>query len=322
MQGFSQWVELILVAILSYHAVDGYYRGFFLLFMETIGFLVALVGASLTYRFAAAWLESRFDMPHFFAGAVAFLAIWMAIDLSWPLIIKKVYKRVPEKWRHAKANQLAGILPGVVNGVLLFSVLLSVLLAFPIPPAIKAKVTQSPVARPMIRLASKIDAAMKPVLGPLAEQSLNLLTINPGTEDRLDLHFTLHDTTVDASSEQEMLISVNAERTSRGLVPLEWSNGLRDVARNHSIDMFGRGYFSHINPDGQSPSDRADAAGVKYGIVGENLALAPTNETAHQGLMESPGHRANILNPDFRKVGIGIIDGGVYGKMYTQLFSD
>jgi uncharacterized protein YkwD len=322
MQGFSQWVELILVAILSYHAVDGYYRGFFLLFMETIGFVVALLGASLTYRFAAAWLESRFDMPHFFASAVAFLVIWMAIDLSWPLLIKKVYRYVPEKWRHAKANQLAGILPGVMNGILLFSVLLSVILAFPIPATIKSKITGSPVARPMIRLSSWIDAAISPILGPLAQQSLNLLTIKPDTEDRLDLHFTLHDTKVSAPDEQEMFAMVNEERRARGLVLLEWSNGLRDVARSHSVDMFQRGYFSHVNPDGQSPSDRADASGVKYGIVGENLALAPATETAHQGLMDSPGHRANILNVDFRKIGIGVIDGGVYGKMYVQMFSD
>ena len=55
-------------------------------------------------------------------------------------------------------------------------------------------------------------------------------------------------------------------------------------------------------------------------MAGENLAGAPTVERAHSGLMNSPGHRANILNPNFTHVGIGIVDGGPYGKMYTQTF--
>jgi uncharacterized protein YkwD len=57
-------------------------------------------------------------------------------------------------------------------------------------------------------------------------------------------------------------------------------------------------------------------------VIGENLAYAPNLELAHTGLMNSEGHRANILSPDFNKVGIGIEDGGVYGLMVTQVFSN
>lgn len=61
---------------------------------------------------------------------------------------------------------------------------------------------------------------------------------------------------------------------------------------------------------------------VKFLSAGENIALAPTLETAHQSLMNSPGHRRNILDPDFGRVGIGIVDGGIYGKMFTQNFAN
>ena len=54
----------------------------------------------------------------------------------------------------------------------------------------------------------------------------------------------------------------------------------------------------------------------------ENLALAPNVDIAHKGLMNSPGHRANILSPSFGRVGIGVIDGGGYGKMFAQEFAD
>jgi uncharacterized protein YkwD len=86
--------------------------------------------------------------------------------------------------------------------------------------------------------------------------------------------------------------------------------------------MFARGYFAHETPEGESPFDRFNKAGITYRTAGENLALAPTLSLAHTGLMNSPGHRANILNPEFGRVGIGIIDGGLHGLMVTQDFRD
>jgi uncharacterized protein YkwD len=62
--------------------------------------------------------------------------------------------------------------------------------------------------------------------------------------------------------------------------------------------------------------------GVRFRTAGENLALAPTLDIAHNGLMNSPGHRANILRPQFGRLGIGILDGGRAGLMVTQKFRD
>src|SRR6185503_18152883 len=73
------------------------------------------------------------------------------------------------------------------------------------------------------------------------------------------------------------------------------------------------GYFAHETPEGLSPFDRMRAANVRFLVAGENLALAPTLSLAHTGLMNSPGHRANILRPQFGRVGIGIMDGGMRG---------
>ena len=97
---------------------------------------------------------------------------------------------------------------------------------------------------------------------------------------------------------------------------------LVQFARSYSLDMFQRGYFSHYNPEGESPFDRMEKAGITYTSAGENLALAPSVELSMQGLMNSPGHRVNILRPEFGKVGIGVMDGGIYGKMFTQEFTD
>ena len=117
-----------------------------------------------------------------------------------------------------------------------------------------------------------------------------------------------------------MLELVNSERTAAGLQPLAADPELTEVARQHSADMFKRGYFAHVTPENRSPFDRIREADVRFLTAGENLALAPTVQLAHNGLMNSPGHRANILPSSFGRVGIGIMDGGMHGLMVTQNF--
>lgn len=121
-------------------------------------------------------------------------------------------------------------------------------------------------------------------------------------------------------AEQTMLDLVNAERTKLGLKPLQIDLELVKLARLKSQDMINLNYFSHQSPTYGSPFEMMKAAGISYRLAGENLAGAPTVERAHTGLMNSPGHRANILNPSYTHIGIGAISGGRYGMMFTQLF--
>jgi uncharacterized protein YkwD len=86
--------------------------------------------------------------------------------------------------------------------------------------------------------------------------------------------------------------------------------------------MLQGGFFSHYDKEGRSPFDRMDDARIAYLSAGENLALAPNTDLAMQGLMNSPGHRANILSKNFGHVGIGVMDGGIYGKMFVQEFTN
>src|SRR6266436_10162438 len=113
---------------------------------------------------------------------------------------------------------------------------------------------------------------------------------------------------------------INVETIAAGLRPLAPDTELAEVARQHSVDMFARGYFAHATPEGRDPFERMREANVRFITAGENLALAPTLQIAHTGLMHSPGHRANILQREFGRVGIGIMDGGVHGLMVTQDF--
>lgn len=117
-----------------------------------------------------------------------------------------------------------------------------------------------------------------------------------------------------------MINLVNQERVSRGLAPLKVDMQLVETARLKSKDMVDNGYFAHQSPNLGSPFDMMRRAGVGYRYAGENLAGAPEVETAHRNLMNSPGHRANILSPNYTHIGIGIVDGSQYGQIFTQHF--
>ncbi|WP_298850764.1 CAP domain-containing protein [uncultured Ruegeria sp.] len=139
-----------------------------------------------------------------------------------------------------------------------------------------------------------------------------------------------------SSIEQEMLTLINAERTSRGLNPLQLETQLNDSSEDHSTWMLDTDMFSHTGSGGSSATQRMQAAGLDLEgnwRTGENIAWqsergAPgiSDDVAqlHQNLMNSPGHRANILNPDFDYIGIGIETGDMQGfdaVMVTQNFA-
>ncbi|KYG32392.1 CAP domain-containing protein [Alkalihalobacillus trypoxylicola] len=120
--------------------------------------------------------------------------------------------------------------------------------------------------------------------------------------------------------EQEMVNLVNQERQQRGLAPLTINNELTKVARVKAQDMIDNNYFDHQSPTYGSPFDMLNHFGISYRTAGENLAGNQSVGAAHQALMNSQGHRENILNSNYTEVGIGVIDGGRYGKMFVQLF--
>lgn len=119
-----------------------------------------------------------------------------------------------------------------------------------------------------------------------------------------------------------MVDMVNQERIKAGVAPLKVDMRLVQSARLKSQDMIDKNYFDHTSPTwGAFYVPIRQAVGSDYGYLGENLAGAPTLAMAHNSLMNSSGHRQNILNPKYTHIGIGIRSGGAYGKMFTQHFA-
>ncbi len=119
----------------------------------------------------------------------------------------------------------------------------------------------------------------------------------------------------------QVVALTNAERERVGLSPLGLDPMLAAAADAHSRDMAARGYFAHTSPDGRTVSDRVVALGYRYSRVAENIAAGQTTaEEVVTGWMNSPGHRANILIPQLRQIGVGYATGGEFGTYWTQVF--
>ncbi|MFE9255902.1 CAP domain-containing protein [Streptomyces sp. NPDC006879] len=122
-----------------------------------------------------------------------------------------------------------------------------------------------------------------------------------------------------SNEEAAVLALVNQERAAAGCRPLTMDPALAELAGAYSKDMAIRGFFDHTDPDGRSPWDRAEAAGIS-GMAAENIARGQADARAVMtAWMNSPGHRANILNCEYRTLGVGayLADGGPW---WTQNF--
>lgn len=118
--------------------------------------------------------------------------------------------------------------------------------------------------------------------------------------------------------EKQVVDIVNRYRAQYGLSPVTLNTELSKVARLKSEDMKNKNYFSHTSPTYGSPFDMMKQFGISYRKAGENIAMGQTTpEAVMTAWMNSDGHRANILDPDFTQIGVGYVADGNY---WTQMF--
>jgi uncharacterized protein YkwD len=324
-------LDVIVLAVIAFYVYEGYAVGFLLAVLDLLSFILSFLLALVCYGLASTVFVALFSLPQGFANALGFFCVALGSEVLLNLLFKVLIRRLPvfaaqTTWplRVVTINHWLGIVPGLTSALIVLSFLFSVIIALPSSPVLKDLVSTSKVGSHLIANTAVVEGKINDVFGGALKETLTYLTIEPESNESIDLRFTVANPTVDTQAEQAMLRLVNEERTMRGLPPLTADRKLRDLARDYAADMFRRGYFSHYTPDTPplSPFDRMETAGITFLAAGENLALAPTTTLAMQGLMNSPGHRANILSPEFGHIGIGVMDGGIYGKMFTQEFTN
>lgn len=126
-------------------------------------------------------------------------------------------------------------------------------------------------------------------------------------------------------SERQLFELLNHERTSRGLAELRWDDALFKAARQHALMMLNLNTMEHQLPGESGLEERLAAAGARFTLISENIAVGPSPSTIHDGWMNSPGHRKNILDARVTAVGIAAVrgSGGLYAAVdFSQPFVD
>ena len=269
------WLDLGILLFLVTHALMGIGAGFLRGLLGLLGAGAAIALALVAAPRLADYLPAWVPWPEAMAG-------WVALVLAW-LVVPRLAMMLAPDLRGGSAgvwDRVLGWIPGLAWGLLGAGCFLWLYTAFAggLPPG-------HPVA-------ALVEGWTRPTMRALASAL-------PGAGPRVAPEPT--------TLEQEMLGLVNAERRKAGLAALRWDGRLAEVGRAHSRDMIARDYFAHTAPGGATVADRLRQARVGFLTAGENLAFAPTLAIAHQGLMDSPGHRANILRPAFGRLGVGIV---------------
>jgi uncharacterized protein YkwD len=314
-------IDIVLVVVVLASALNGWRRGFILGLLDLLGWILSLVAGLRFYQPVARWLGVRVDLwSDVWDQPVAFILIAASVGVVIHLLSYAFLRRLPENAHERSLNRLFGLVPGLANGLITAAIVASLLLSIPLNEGLSERTRSSALVNRLAGYTERLENALRPVFGDAIAQTLNLLTVQPDSDERVTLPFTVPVSRPRPDLEAEMLRLVNKERIAAGLTPLAPDPELTEVTRRHSADMFARGYFAHDTPEGRDPFGRMRAADVRFLTAGENLALARSVQIAHTGLMNSPGHRANILRPGFGRVGIGIMDGGMRGLMVTQNF--
>ncbi|MEX2047732.1 MAG: CvpA family protein [Chloroflexota bacterium] len=305
-------------------AIWGGYRSGFIATTYGLATWIVSFAAAVVFQAQAAQLVERLGVLPATASPIGFIAVLVLVEALFSLagffaltpVVRAIHRvRVLET-----TDRIAGVFPATARALFVMAIVLAALVVSPVSNDLKATIESSRLARALIDQISTLQPTLARLSGQLGETvPLFVTKLGADQSETLDLPSDLQ-VSVDAAAERQMFDLVNEERTAAGLRALTWDDRLGPVARQHSEEMFRLKFFAHQSPVSGSPFDRLRTAGITYSRAGENLAYAQSVSVAHRGLMQSQGHRENILRPEFTRMAVGVISAGPYGRMFTQLF--
>ena len=319
----GNWIDLVFIILIIYFVLTQ--KGFINTFLEAVAFIFSLFFSYKFYGFFGKLLILNFSLSKGIAQASGFFIAWFLAEIIFSVMALPLSAKLFARFQKHPVNSSLGVVAAIIQAATIFLFFVSLVFAFPVRGQIKQALLDSRSGPIFMNVSRSTEKYIKNIFGEAVNETLNFLTIKPESTERVNLGIKPQEKQLsyDTESEITMFSAVNKEREQRGIRVLTFDYQIRDVARDYALEMFKNGFFSHISAvDGSSPADRADRANISYLVIGENLAFAPDVYVAHAGLMNSEGHKRNILSEEFGKVGIGVVDGGIFGKMFVQEFTN
>jgi uncharacterized protein YkwD/uncharacterized membrane protein required for colicin V production len=316
-------VDLAIVVALLLAVLDGWRSGFVRTVFALLTWVVSIALAFVFHGPLATLLADATGLTGPATRAIAFIAVLFAAETAFAAIgrytVAPLLRRVRAHRTATLVDRAAGVLPSVARAVMIVAIALAALVVLPVAPELRTAVDQSRIGSALVAEVAALQPRLEQLLGTDDEGLLFVTKLSADDQQRLQLPDDLA-LSSDPDAERQLFELVNQERQAAGLRLLGWDPRLVPVGRAHAEEMFRLRYFGHVSPNTGTPFDRLSRARIGYQRAGENLAYAQSVAVAHRGLMESEGHRANILRPEFTHLGIGVVNAGLHGRMFVQLF--
>jgi uncharacterized protein YkwD len=294
--------------------------------VDLLGAAVGVVVALLAERALGDAIAARVPaLNAALAHLGAFLVVLIVVQMAFGATLGRLMLAISSGIADSPLgcfDRVLGLAPGLARGLIVVTLFLLPFALVPFVPSVSQGIEESSLASRLVGDALRLMPPIESSLGQDLQGGLPGVVVAPPEAESDTTRPPVGDLAPDPDAEQRMLDLINGERANAGLQRLVADAALRQIARQHSLEMFQQDYFSHTSPTSGSPFDRMHAAGIPFVVAGENLAYAPNVDVAHRGLMASPGHRANILRPEFGRVGIGVIRSPAQGSMFTQDFTN
>jgi uncharacterized protein YkwD len=315
-------VDAAVIALIGIAAWFGYRAGFVATMYSLASWILAVAAALAFAGPVTTLVETLAGLPKPFAAPIGYVVTLVVVEALFSaagyVAIRPIVALV-RRSAVSPVDRILGIVPATIRSIVIVAVAILAIEALPVGSDVKVAVETSRTGRVINAQIAALQPEIEAFTGQLGGSPLLVTRIGEDQTERLDLPDGI-DVSADPVAERQLFDLVNEGRAQNGVGVLVWDERLVPVARSHSEEMFKLKYFSHESPVSGSPFDRLKAAGITYSRAGENLAYAQSVSVAHRALMDSPGHRENILRPEFTRIGIGVINAGIYGRMVTQLF--
>lgn len=230
-------VDIFLGLIILVSIYGGYKKGFILGAVDLLTLALGLVFAFWSSRYLAAFFEKYISSIGVWTHPLSFIIAYFIARGILSALTARIFKELPDTSHKHFTNKTLGILPGAVNGTLTAAILGALLMGFPLFDELSSKARESRIVTALTPSMEWAEDKFAPVFDEAINQSINKLTLKPGTTRNVPLHFTVAAPRTRQDLEARMLIMINEERQKAGLRPLEGDPEMQQVARDHSKDM-------------------------------------------------------------------------------------
>ncbi|MGG9971038.1 CvpA family protein [Ferruginibacter sp. SUN002] len=313
------YTDIISLIIIIIGIFLGYKKGFISSLIDMISLAAAIFFGILLQKNICSYLDTL--LPNNAYNTTLALVIPTVFFFVLYYILMSFLKRaIPVQVSKHLANKLTGIIPGIALSLAMIYACLNLNNFFFDNEIVNASIKTSRTFSWVTTLVEMPEHTILPTKQKTPDYE-NVAAAGHGEiQQGSKLPFKSNNFSKRTDLELLMLDILNKERNLQHLPPFAYDKELTKVATAHSGDMLTRGYFAHNTPEGVDPFMRMRRAKIIFSVAGENLAISHDLYKAHTQLMLSPEHRANILNPAFGRIGIGILDAGEYGLMISQEF--